>query len=164
MTRAKVYQWRWRGRRRRANVIDLSHCGPLCTDLHAGLKRYLTTETVGSTTLLKNGDGLRNDGPKLSRTKNQDINTTNRLEQDIAYLLDFQEIPDCIRINIDSVKDGHSVVYQLGNARAFASGDGAKEADNLSALLTADKSSDRNSGNQLYPRKAASAGIHSCRG
>ncbi|MEP2783907.1 MAG: G8 domain-containing protein [Pseudoruegeria sp.] len=81
---------------------------------------------------------------------NYEIYTSTGMERDVAYLLDFEDLPEELILNLTGIRTGESAVYEVpGIAGSFTVTDGATEVLSYDDLLTSGTSAyyvDSNSG------------------
>ncbi|MEM9844972.1 MAG: G8 domain-containing protein, partial [Pseudomonadota bacterium] len=158
--------------------------GPDATTV-AGVAGFVSTNTIAATEVTALGiDGplrlLRSDGESIEdmptskdrrvqgddaedrSAANYEFFTSTGLERDLAYLIDFEEMPAELTLNLTGAREGESVVYEIPSiAGSYQVTDGGTRVFSFDELLDADTSvyyRDNDSGS-VFVRLVASASV-----
>ncbi|MEM1277146.1 MAG: G8 domain-containing protein, partial [Pseudomonadota bacterium] len=139
------------------------------------LGAWVTEATIASTYLYMNNrdrnvdlilvrdDGLSEDG--LNRAGRELFATETRphykvpaatgLERDVAYLLDYDRVPQNLTVDLQFARAGDSVLYEIANVADFGSISGASQVGSLNALVAAQGSAYFHNGASLFLKLVA---------
>ena len=145
----------------REGPIQEFFAGPGAT-YNATYGGYLSTSPIGRTNVSKEGgsgnfDLVRSDGATLRNYDENDLDflVSTGGAQDVAYLLDFNNLPTELELTLHDVEVGNSVIYQIANVGSFGGIIDSRKVDSLAELVSANRNSHFHADEQLYIRLVA---------
>lgn len=96
---------------------------------------------------------------------NKEFYTTTGMERDLAYLLDFADMPTSLRLNLTGVRGGDAAIYEIpGIAGTYRVTEGGVRVDSLDDLISATETSYYRGLSSVYVRiVAVDAGVEAGR-
>ncbi|MEM9045369.1 MAG: SdrD B-like domain-containing protein [Pseudomonadota bacterium] len=139
------------------------------------LGAWVTEATIASTYLymenrdrnvdliLVRDDGLSEDGLELANRElfaedtrlHYKVPAAAGLERDVAYLLDYDDVPEDLTVDLRFARNGDSVLYEIANVADFGSISGAAQVGSLNALVAAGNSAYFHNGSSLFLKLVA---------
>ena len=124
---------------------------------------YATGDGRNADLILVRDDGLSEDGLKLAgpelfatdKRPHYKAPAATGLERDVAYLLDYDNVPRDLTVDLRYARAGESVIYEIANVANFGDIRGATEMSSLNALVGAQDSAYFHNGSSLFLKLVA---------
>lgn len=86
---------------------------------------------------------------------NYEFFTTSGMERDVAYLIDFDDTPEDLILNLANVREGESVTYEIKNITDIGDVTGGVAVNNLTQFVNSDETAYLHQGSSLFIRIVA---------
>lgn len=100
------------------------------------------------------------DDPEDRSDANYEFYTTSGMDRDLAYLLDFEDMPEELTLSLANVREGESVVYEIpGIAGSYQVTDDSAQVSSFDALLASDTTAYYRGTDSVFVRLVAGESI-----